>query len=367
MLKCPYGLSDSGRLWYLRLREELVELGMSLCKYDQAIFKYFHNGSLSGIIACHVDDILFGGSPEFHQNVIMKLRSVFTIGLEEDTNLKYLGLKVSQHYIGIDVCTDEYANSLQQVSFSHDESSQGLSAEQITIMKQFCGQINWLSSQGRPDIAVDSCFLSNSLKTVDKRLFVLANKVVRKAQCQTIVLRFPRVFDTSSCYIISFSDASFNNLPNAGTQGSYVTFLVDQNGCFCPIAWQSRKVRRVIKSTIAAECLAAVEAAEMSIFLAYLVKDILELPKLIDTFVYCDNKNLVNAAHSSTNVEDKRLVIDVSMLRDFLEHKELTGFVWVPTEKQLANPLTKRGASDKQLLNVFNNCSKFCFSSVEFE
>ena len=367
MVKCPYGLSDSGRLWYLRLREELTKIGMIPCKFDQAIFKYFLNGNFVGLLACHVDDILFGGSVEFHDKVISKIRTIFTIGLEEDTNLKYLGLKISQDLYGINVFTDEYASSLKELPISDFECGKDFSAEQLTLLKQFCGQINWLTSQGRPDIAVDSCFLSNSLKSGDSKVFIAANKIVRKAQHQSIVLRFPRNFDPNTCYIVSFSDASFNNLPNAGSQGSYIILLVDKNGCYCPIAWQSRKVRRVIKSTIAAECLAAVEAAEMAIFIAYVIKDILQLPMITQTFLFCDNKNLVNAAHSSTNIEDKRLVIDVSILRDLLERKELTGFIWVPTDKQLANALTKRGASDKQLLNVFNKCSCFDFNSVNFK
>ena len=91
------------------------------------------------------------------------------------------------------------------------------------------------------------------------------------------------------------------------------------------------------------------------------------MPIIIKTFLFCDNKNLVSAAHSSTNIEDKRLVIDVSILRDLLERKELSGFIWVPTDKQLANALTKRGASDRQLLAVFNKCSRFNFDSVDFK
>ena len=33
-------------------------------------------------------------------------------------------------------------------------------------------------------------------------------------------------------------------------------FLVDSHGVKCPLAWQSKKVRRVIKSTLASEALA---------------------------------------------------------------------------------------------------------------
>ena len=139
--------------------------------------------------------------------------------------------------------------------------------------------------------------------------------------------------------------------------------MVDGNGLYSPIAWQSRKIRRVVKSTIAAECLAALEAAETIIYLANILKDILRLSDCVKTYVFCDNKNLVNSAHS-TNIEDKRLIIDISVLRDF--NQELTGFIWIPTECQLANALTKQGASDDFLLKVFNESLLFQLDSVEF-
>ena len=171
----------------------------------------------------------------------------------------------------------------------------------------------------------------------------------------------------SSCSVVSFRDASFANLPNAGSQGGFVSLLIDKRGVYCPVTWQSRKIKRVVKSTLAAECLAAVEASEMTIYLARLIEDIFKSPSnSVYTYVFCDNKNLVNAVHSSTNLEDKRLVIDVSVLRDFLRHEELTKFEWVHTDMQLANVFTKQGASDKLLLNVLNSKLHFNFDSATF-
>ena len=50
-----------------------------------------------------MDDIVFGGNKQFHSHVINQLKSIFTIGLEEDTLLKYLGLLISQNSSGIKV------------------------------------------------------------------------------------------------------------------------------------------------------------------------------------------------------------------------------------------------------------------------
>ena len=77
MLRCPYGLADAGRSWYLRLKNELVSKGMLQCKYDQAVFTWFEQGKLSGVLLCHVDDIMFGGSEQFHTKVIAELKMIF--------------------------------------------------------------------------------------------------------------------------------------------------------------------------------------------------------------------------------------------------------------------------------------------------
>jgi len=337
-------------------------------KYDQALFMWYCDGVLCGLLACHVDDILFGGSEKFHNEVIQNLRSTFTIGLEEDTNLKYLGLTISQGFDSISVCTDDYGKSLKELRLDEIQlEDEGFSAEQVTLLKQFCGQVNWISTQGRPDIAFDSCYIANSVKSGNHKIFASANKIVRKIQNQSITLNFHRDFDVQSCCIVSFSNASFANLPNSGSQGSFISLLVDENGLYSPVAWQSRKIRRAVKSTIAAECLAAVEAAEMSVYLATVIKNIFRFSKNIDTYIFCDNKNLVSAVHSSTNLEDKRLVIDVSVLRDMLEQKELTDFKWVSTDIQLANALTKQGTSDKLLMKVFNEKHRFNLNSGVFE
>lgn len=369
MTRCPYGLADAGRHWYLRLKSVLLNSGLVVSKYDQALFMWYSDDKLEGILACHVDDVIFGGSKSFHECIIDKLKTTFSIGLEENTNLKYLGLLIKQTTNGIHVSTHDYAKSLKPLHLPRSaiENNQEFSSEELTCLKQFCGQINWLSTQARPDIAFETCYMSNGLKSGDRRMFSMANKIIRKIQNQDVGLNYRSDFDISSVYVVSFCDASFTNLPNAGSQGAHVSFLVDKNGLYCPVMWQSRKIRRVVKSTLGAECLAAVEAAENTIYLATLVANILNLSRRIDTFLFCDNRNLVNAVHSSTNLEDKRLVIDISVLRDMIDQQELTAFTWVSTEWQIADALTKQGASTKLLLNVFNGSHlRFDKKSVRF-
>ena len=82
MIRCPYGLADAGRLWYTRLKKELLDAGLVVCKYDQALFMWYWDGKLAGVLACHVDDVVYGGQKQFHNQVINQIKSMFSIGLE---------------------------------------------------------------------------------------------------------------------------------------------------------------------------------------------------------------------------------------------------------------------------------------------
>lgn len=72
--KCIYGLVDSSRCWYLRVKEELINLNVSVSKSDPAIFYWHHGQQLSGVMATHVDDFCWGGNEDFIENVIQPLR-----------------------------------------------------------------------------------------------------------------------------------------------------------------------------------------------------------------------------------------------------------------------------------------------------
>ena len=78
-------------------------------------------------------------------------------------------------------------------------------------------------------------------------------------------------------------------------------------------------VRRVVNSIIAAECLAALDAAKTSVLICATLKEYIDPTSTselhVPISVMCDNKSLVEAIHSSTMVENKHFQIDISVLR----------------------------------------------------
>ena len=61
---------------------------------------------------------------------------------------------------------------------------------------------------------------------------------------------------------------------------------------------------------------------------------------------------MFDAIKSKKNVLEKRLRIDIAMLREMFEWKIITNVHNITTKNQLANALTKKGASTKELLDL---------------
>ena len=109
-------------------------------------------------------------------------------------------------------------------------------------------------------------------------------------------------------------------------------------------------MRRVVKSALAAETLALLDAAETGVYLATLLTEITGLEPVVKCFV--DNKSLVDNLYSTKLIEDKLIRSHMSVLKNLLERQEVASVTWVRAAKQIADALTKRGASVDLLLSA---------------
>ena len=365
--KCPYGISDAGRHWYDRIVEVFVkELNGHQLKLDQAVFVW-HNpdNTLMGAIVVHVDDFIFGGTSEF-QIIINKIKKEFTVGTEESGSMKYLGLSVKQtpEYISMD--SSGYNDCIKEIIVPHLPPNTELDKQMTRRLRKLSGQINWLASQTRIDLAYDNCIVANSIAGAQTKDLLYANKVVRKATNSNTngALFFPSHFDMNSCHIIAFGDSSLANLRDKGSQGGHIVLLVDANGAYSIAAWRSKRIKRVVRSTLAAECCAVNDAVDSAVYIRHLLREITNInPPL---HVFNDNKSLVNAAHSSTSVEEKALQLHVAELRDHIKRGEIAEFRWVASEKNLADYLTKAALPQKLLCSVLQPDMRFDITTGNF-
>ena len=174
------------------------------------------------------------------------------------------------------------------------------------------------------------------------------NKVVTRLKTDKLRLLFPKMESINECSLECYADASFANLSDCASQGGFIILLKDSAGNSCPIFWQSRKIRRVVKSTLAAETLALLDCASAAVYIREVLLEICRCGP-VPIRCYTDNKSLMDTLKSNKNVDDRRLRIDLAVLQDMVQKGDVNQISWVDTSHQLANCLTKRGAPAQQL------------------
>lgn len=65
-----YGLSDASHLWYLKVKEELLSLGITCCHYDPGLIYSHFKDERYGLITIHVDHFYWDVSKLFDGKVI---------------------------------------------------------------------------------------------------------------------------------------------------------------------------------------------------------------------------------------------------------------------------------------------------------
>ena len=227
-----------------------------------------------------------------------------------------------------------------------------LSQEEITKLRGILGKLNWVSGMTRPEISFFVCETSTRVKDATVSDLIAANKVLKFIQNTPTYILIP-TFDIESLSIKLYSDASFNNLPNSGSQGGFIILLSDKYNNITPIAWSSIKLKRVARSTIAVETLALSDGCDTSYFMVSLAKEIIFMKQHnnINVEAFTDNRSLYKTLLTTKSILDKRLRVEIAALREMCEKNELI-INWVEKQHQLSDVLTKRGASPQSLIET---------------
>lgn len=358
--KCVYGLSDASLNFYNKVKKVLIGLGAKNSKMDPAVFFWSNCGELQGVLACHVDDFLWAGNSSFFQTgIIPKIREAFEIGKEENAAFRYTGLEIEYcpEESSIFMQQEKYASNLCIIDISKSRMLQQdelLNNNEKGQLRSKIGQILWIGRQSRPDVMYDACMLASNFNRATVKDILTVNKVIGKIKQSKLTLKFQPVSEPLQLTV--FSDASFGNLPDGGTQGGYLILLANESGQFSPICWGSRKLRRIVRSTLAGETLALSDAIDVGVYLSHLyaeitggIADSTHLPLVCVS----DNKSLWDSVKSNKGVSEKRLRLEIAAIKEMIQEGIIKKFHWIESNGQLADILTKKGASPHMLLKTF--------------
>ena len=359
LYRCIYGLNDAPRSWYETVKKILLRLGAVVSSFDNCLFLWFVDGKLIGILVCHVDDFALAGTTQFLVMIFEGLNVSLKVGSCAKDNFQYLGLQFQQLSGSISVHQSKYIDSIQPVVLHGDrlkDDSSDLRHDELMSLKKLSGQMNWVVTQTRPDVSFDVCAMSNTGKNPKIKLIKEANRALRKMKNNGLSLHFLPLGDPKFIEVLAFSDATYASLADGSSQGGYIVLLKGQNNVIAPVSWQSKKLNRVTKSPLASEALAVNEAADAGFLVSSMLAEILNLVKLPVVHCFTDSKSLVENIASTKVVSDRRLRVDVARLRQMIERSEVD-LHWVEGSDQIADSLTKRGASFAKLFEVLTRSS----------
>ena len=308
----------------------------------------------------HVDDFLHIGNAEFYSQVMDKIRSTFSAGKIERNVFRYVGLDINQQRMGIHLSQSQYIEKLELMPVSANRrmnKSGALNRSEQTQFRHMVGQINWAAQQTRPDLVFEVMEMSMKLKHPEVQELIRANKAIKKLQSTDVSLFFPILGDIQKWYILTMSDAAFANLADSvSSGGGHVILLVGEAEKCAAISWKANKIKRVIRSTLAAEALALQECIEHAVYLRELLKEMLACDFNIPIEAWIDSANAHKAVHSTTKVEDQRLRIDIACIKESVLEEDIT-VNHCPGNEMIADCLTKRGANSQGLLNIITTGS----------
>ena len=344
--RCVYGLNDASRYWFMRVREELYKVGCKSSKADPTVF-YFHCPSLEGLMVSHVDDFIWAGTTKFKSHVIKMIKATFSISAESSSAFRYLGIDLYQDEKGIYATQNKFTMELKEIEINASrkrETNLPLTEKEKTDLRSAIGQLNWLATQTRPDLSYSVSSLGSSLKEACVRHILKANKLINYCKMHQASLFFPKL-NISNIKVKCYADASYGKLPDGGSQGGIFVELLSEEKT-CPISWQSKRIKRVVDNVMAAEALAMKEALDEGFLVKSLLEELLNQNQRIELEGITDSKALHESVHSTKSANDRRLRIDLTILREYLLNENCK-FKWVSTQDQLADILTKEGDSSK--------------------
>lgn len=355
--KSLYGLKQSPRAWFDRLRRAMCNMGYKQCNSDHTVF-YYHSGGSVTILAVYVDDMIITGNDPLNISQLKKnLSKEFEV--KDLGQLRYfLGIEIARSHKGIILSQRKYVLDLlhetgmlgcrpasSPIEQNHKICAQNGDPIDKERYQRLVGRLIYLCHT-RPDITYAVSVVSRYMHDPRSGHLDAVYRILRYLKsCPGKGLWFKR-----NCHldVEGYCDADWAScLDDRRSTSGYCVFVGGNL-----VSWRSKKQSVVSRSTAEAEFRA------MSVCLSELLweKNLLSELKLMKGTLKlrCDNKSAINIANNPVQHDrTKHVEIDRFFIKERLDDGTLK-LISVPSNEQVADCLTK-GLGVKECLLA---CSK---------
>jgi hypothetical protein len=348
VVRALYGLKQSPRAWYMKLRDTLLEWGWRISQYDPCVFIQDKTGLLMEV---HVDDIdVTGGNLAAILEFKQKLASMFAI-TDMGQCSWYLGMHVEQSAGEVRIHQRKYIEEMMdrfgftEVPAATTPLERGvkLSKNEGTATARFrtdyqskVGSLNWAANQTRPDISFATGYVARYASNPNQDHMDAVDRIfcyLKGDPGKSIVYT-----NKHGLELKGFVDSDFAGCEDSRkSTGGYVFML--SGG---PVSWASQRQKTVATSTLDAEYIAAAEAAKEAVWIRNFIND-LRIPGIHITNVplYIDSNSALRLTRNP-EYHSKSKHIDVR--HHFIREKVEEGVIdtqRVNTRDNLADMFTK--------------------------
>ena len=225
------------------------------------------------------------------------------------------------------------------------------------VFRQLCGSLQYAAVQTRPDISAKVGILQSLIPKACIEDLLDANRTLfeaKKNHVNLVIVPIPE----SQVSFCAFSDASFETKKGTASRQGTIIFTTDSRmaenklAVICPIAWSSRKIPRVIRSTLSAEASALSSTLDRLSWLRLLWSwlldpsidwtnptEVLKESPLASIATDCKSVFDLSTKTSTPVCEEFRTTLECLLIRERLT--ENCKLRWVCSQAMLADCLTK--------------------------
>jgi transposase InsO family protein len=328
-----YGLPESGLLWYEKYRSyHTSQLRMNVDAADPCLYsRHTHDGRIDGMIVTQVDDSLQAGRESFMADEMRESSTFLSKGrfTVKASGTNFNGVTIVSTPTGFNVHQHQYIEQMPVGPCPRN-------ARDFATLR---GMASYATANTRPDVVCAVNMLSQvtpAAATEDN--FISLDEAVLRLKNTPVSLRYEDLDADSMCLYV-YGDASFSNNPDLTSQIGHLCFLVDKRGRCCLLSWSSHKCRRVTRSVLAAELYALSGAYDHAFTLRHTLESLLK--RRLAIFLFTDSRTLFSSITTLCKLTEKRLLIDIAVLRDAYRTGDLDNLCWVESRYMLADPMTK--------------------------
>ena len=348
-----YGQANAPRRWFLYVVDVLTELNWVQHSLDPCLFMMKIDGQIVALLGLHVDDVIAAALANYTA-CLQGVRNSFVWGSPWKTrDFTFVGRRIVQNPDNsITVDQEAYVKEIATTKIKLPlEEKLANHPELITEFRSGIGSLQWLSGTTRGDIAADTSLLQRSPSELTVGDLHEINATLRYVRATPNAFVKINSIPIPELIFVCYGDSGWANAPGNKSQGGLVITATSKGALKAPqvaslLDWKSYRHQRVLRSTLAAEAASLDKAEDAGNYLAAMFSEMTNVEyrastsgrPLFDVIPVTDARSLWDAIHRlTTSFAEKRVEIDIAALR-----QNCRGLRWVPTEKQLADALTKR-------------------------